>query len=150
MGLELPIDSVQRARRLGLADRRASHLAADHAAQALATHQSLDGAASDHLAFAAKLPPDFVGAIDLQVDSPSALDVRQPSKSDLVNFVFQTARAIHLVRFAQETSRALILRPSSSVVHRHSSRTHTANQLPTTGSLQNSAADSFDLLEKID
>ena len=47
-----------------------------HAAQAQAIHEALDGAAGHPDTFAVQLLPDLVGAVDLQVGLPDALDVR--------------------------------------------------------------------------
>ena len=77
LGSELPIDLVQRARRLAVADRRSHHLATHHTAQPLPTHQSLDGAARYARAFTAQLPPDLVSTVDLHVGVPDALDLRR-------------------------------------------------------------------------
>ena len=74
--LELPVDAIQRARRLGVADRRSHDLAAHHAAQPSSTHQSLARASSDREAFAPELAPDLVDAVDLHVGSPDTLDLR--------------------------------------------------------------------------
>lgn len=79
LGLELPIDPVQWARRFAVADRRAHHLAAHHAAQALPPHQSLDRASRHRHALTHELPPDLVSTVDLKVDHPDALDLRYQS-----------------------------------------------------------------------
>ena len=76
LGLELPIDPVQRARRRWIADRRAHDLAADHTAQAEPAHQALDRAAGHRYALAVQLAPDLVGAVDLQVGLPDPFDLR--------------------------------------------------------------------------
>jgi hypothetical protein len=81
LGPELPIHLVQRTRRLPVADRGSNDLAADHPAQPVAAHQPLDGAAGHRMALAVQLPPDLVGAVDLQVGSPDALDVRHQASS---------------------------------------------------------------------
>ena len=52
IGLELPVDPVQRARCLAVGDRGAHDLAAHHTAQAQAPHQPLDRAAGNFNAFA--------------------------------------------------------------------------------------------------
>ena len=76
LGLELPIDPIQLPRRFVVTDRGADHLAAHDTPQTRPPHESLDRSTGHHDAFAAQLPPDLVGAIDLQVDLPDALDLR--------------------------------------------------------------------------
>ena len=70
------MDPVQRAWRRCIRDRGAHLLAAHHAAQPLLAHQPLHRAAGDIDAFAAQLPPDLVGTVDLQIDPPDLLDLR--------------------------------------------------------------------------
>lgn len=73
--LELPIDPVQRARRGGIAEGRANDLPTHDAAQAETPHQSFDGATHHLNAFPLQLPPDLVGAIDLEIGLPDPLDM---------------------------------------------------------------------------
>jgi hypothetical protein len=76
VGPEHTVDPVQRAWLPSVADRGAHHLATAHALQAQAPHQPLDRAARNGDAFAVELLPDLVGAVDLHVGVPHALDVR--------------------------------------------------------------------------
>ena len=78
VGVKLPIDPIQRARRMGIADGRAHDLAANDATQSQPLHESLDGAARDHNAFAVHLLPDLVGAVDPPIGMPDTLNVRHP------------------------------------------------------------------------
>ena len=75
IGLELAVDPIPGSRLRGR-DGRAYGLATAGAAQPLAAHQPLHGAAGHRHAFALQLAPDLVGAVDLQVGVPDALDVR--------------------------------------------------------------------------
>ena len=75
VGTELPVDSVQWAQRLAVADRRAHDLAPPHFLQPAFAHQSFHRAARHRLAFTAELSPDLVGPIDLHVGFPDALDL---------------------------------------------------------------------------
>src|ERR1700722_8213529 len=63
---ELAVDMIQRTR-CGLVADGFDWLAADHALQAHAPHQSLHGASCDILALAAQLPPDLAHAVDVEV-----------------------------------------------------------------------------------
>ena len=83
LGLEVPIDAVQRARRLGVRHRRAHALAATYAFQPESTHQTLHGAARHCHAFAQELPPHLVGAIDPQVRLKHALHLRHQARVSL-------------------------------------------------------------------
>jgi hypothetical protein len=56
-------------------DRGARGLAAHDPGDAQLTHEPLDGAAGDLEAFAAQLPPDLAGAVDLVVVVPDPLDL---------------------------------------------------------------------------
>ena len=77
VGLEDPVDPIQRARCLGIANRGAHDLAAHHAAQPETTHQPLDRATRTGSAFAVHLLPDLVGTVDLHVvDLPDLFDMR--------------------------------------------------------------------------
>ena len=67
LGLELPVDLVQRARRLAIADRRSHDLASHDAAQSEAFHQSFDRAPGRRRPLTSQLPPDLLGAVDLHV-----------------------------------------------------------------------------------
>ena len=75
LGLELPIDPIQRARRFVVTDRGTHHFAAHDTPQALTLHEPLDRTTGHHDAFAVQLPPDLVGTIDLQVGLPDAFDL---------------------------------------------------------------------------
>ena len=72
---ELPVDQVQRARRLGIADRGSHDFAAHHASQSKTSHQALNGAAGHRRAFAGQLPPDLVSAVDLHIALPDSIDL---------------------------------------------------------------------------
>jgi hypothetical protein len=74
--LKTPVDPIQRARRLHIADGGAHHLAAAHALQAQALHQTLDRAAGNLDTLPVHLLPDLVGAIDPHVGLPDALNRR--------------------------------------------------------------------------
>ncbi|MNX85066.1 hypothetical protein D3C86_1168920 [compost metagenome] len=76
VGLELSIDAIKRTRRSRIACGRAHHLAADDTAQPSAAHEPLDGATGHRNAITVQLLPDLVGAIDLHVGLPDALDMR--------------------------------------------------------------------------
>ena len=67
LGLEVPVDLIQRTRRLGVGYGRAHRLAAAHALQPVQFHQPLDGTARHRCAFSPQLPPDLVCAVDPQV-----------------------------------------------------------------------------------
>ena len=75
-GTELPIDPVQRAWRILIADRGSHDLAAPHALNPQLTHQALDRAAGDVDPLAFQLAPHLVGAVHLQVRPPDPLDLR--------------------------------------------------------------------------
>jgi len=77
LGPELPINPVQRARRLAVADGRAHDLASHHATQPEPAHQPFDRASRCCCAFTRQLPPDLVGPVDLHVGLPDALDLRR-------------------------------------------------------------------------
>src|SRR5664279_2570409 len=76
LGPELAMDVIQRTGRLVVTDRRAHHLAAHHAAQALPPHQPLDGAPRHRHALARQLTPNLVRAVDPHIGLPDALDLR--------------------------------------------------------------------------
>jgi hypothetical protein len=80
LGVEVPVDAVQRTRRLGVGHRRAHPLAATHPLQPEPPHQSLHRAACHRHAFAHELAPDLVGAVDLQVLVIHALHLRQQAR----------------------------------------------------------------------
>ncbi|AAW74375.1 hypothetical protein XOO1121 [Xanthomonas oryzae pv. oryzae KACC 10331] len=73
---ELPVDVIERARRLRIAHRRAHRLAADDTAQALALHQTLHGAARNSELLPPHLPPELTHTIDLEVLVPHTPDFR--------------------------------------------------------------------------
>ena len=73
--LEHPVDTVQRAWRLGIADRRAHDLATDDATLAESAHEPLDRAAGHGHALSVHLHPDLVSAVDLHVGVPDTLDI---------------------------------------------------------------------------
>ena len=77
LGTELPVDSVEQARRLVVTDRRAQDFASHHTLQSAPAHQSFHRAARHGTAFTAELSPDLVVAIDLHVGLPDALDLRR-------------------------------------------------------------------------
>ncbi len=72
----MPVDSVQRAWCLRVADGGAHHLAAAYTLQAQSFHQPLDRAAGNAHALAIELLPDLVGTIDPHVGLPDALNLR--------------------------------------------------------------------------
>ena len=76
IGLELPIDPIQWARRLAVADRGAHDLSPHDTPQSLTTHKSFDRAAGHRDTLPVQLPPDLIGAINLQVGLPDTLDLR--------------------------------------------------------------------------
>ena len=76
IGLELPIDPIQWARRLVVADRGAHDLSPHDTPQSLTTHKSFDRAAGHRDTLPVQLPPDLIGAINLQVGLPDTLDLR--------------------------------------------------------------------------
>jgi hypothetical protein len=75
LGLELPIDPIQRTRRFAVTDRGTYDLAAYYATQPLHPHESLDRATGHADRLPIQLPPHLVGAIDLQVGIPDAFDL---------------------------------------------------------------------------
>lgn len=77
--LELPVDSVQRARRARIGDRRAKPLAAYSASQTLQLHQPRDRAARHRNTFPVHLLPDLRHAVDLHVGLPDTPDLRLQS-----------------------------------------------------------------------
>lgn len=76
LGPELPIDPVQRAKGLAVADRRAHPLVPPHASQPLLAHQPFHRAPRHRHALPPQLPPDLVSAIDLPVGLPHAFNLR--------------------------------------------------------------------------
>lgn len=76
VSLELPVDSVQRARRAHIGNRCANTLTANCATQALQLHQPSDRAACHRNTFPVHLLPDLRHAIDLHVGLPDTLDLR--------------------------------------------------------------------------
>ena len=81
-GLELPIDPVQRARRLGVRHGGAHDLASHARPAGLARRISRSTVQRATVnAFAAQLPPDLVGSVDLHVGLPDALE---PAAQDCI------------------------------------------------------------------
>jgi hypothetical protein len=72
---EVPFDQVSGSWSLLVADRGARGLAAHDPGDAQLAQEPLDGAAGDTDAFAAQLPPDLAGAVDLVVVVPDPLDL---------------------------------------------------------------------------
>ena len=72
---EPPVDPVQWAWRLHVADGGAHHLATAYALQAQPFHQALDRATGNGNSLAIHLLPDLVGPVDAHVGVPDTLDV---------------------------------------------------------------------------
>jgi hypothetical protein len=92
---ELPIDPVQRAWRLGIADGGAHDLASHHTAQPHPAHQPLDGTTGHCHAFASQWPPDLLDAIDLHVGPPDTFNLREQN-------IISASPFAALVRFTQQ------------------------------------------------
>ena len=75
-GMQLPVNPVQRTRRLCITDRGARHISTHHTAQAHAAHQSLDSTTRRCHTFACQLPPHLVGTIHLHIGLPDAFNLR--------------------------------------------------------------------------
>ncbi len=86
LGRELPVDLVERARRLAVTDRRSHDFAARHPAQPEPAHQAFDRASRCLRPFASQLAPDLVGNVDLHVGSPDALDLPRQNVVALGSF----------------------------------------------------------------
>ena len=86
--LELPIHTNEWIRCFRIADRRSAYISELHASKAAAAHKAFEGAAGYHMAFSAQLPPDLLGAVDLRVLLPDAVDMRQQQS---VSFPAHTA-----------------------------------------------------------
>lgn len=74
--LELAMDPILRTRRGRIAEGGSHNLAAHRPPQAEATHQAFNGAARHLNPFSLQLPPDFIGAIHLEIGPPNTLDMR--------------------------------------------------------------------------
>jgi hypothetical protein len=75
VGRELALDQVARPGRGQVRPGGAEVCLADHALQALGAHQALYGAACHGYFLTVHLAPDLVGAIDLAVGLPGAVDI---------------------------------------------------------------------------
>ena len=75
IGLELPIDPVQRRWYPFVRDCGAYHFAPAHALQCQAFHESLNGAAGNLNALSIHLIPDLVCPLKLHVGLPDLLDL---------------------------------------------------------------------------